>query len=285
MTLLRARTTFETAITGAGADCHCCLALANVHAPAILFTTKYFTYKLLLLKFARLGTGPAALNREHGHGNEDRMCRRRSGRSLLAILMKLQDPSHRISVYERNKADDTFGWGVVLSDETLENLSQANDPRKCRGDSPQELRLLGRYCGIHIRGRRSLFRPATGFCGIEQEEHCCSSCKRARTRTRCRPSRFETEMWRTCRSIYAATTILMVAADGLNSNSAHRNLRTLSSRTSKPDIEVRSNKFVWLGTHQIIRRRLHLHLRGDEKRLGLGPRLSSSIGRHCDLHR
>ena len=45
----------------------------------------------------------------------------------LAISMKLRDPSHKAAVYERNKPGDTFGWGVVFSDQTLENL-QANDP-------------------------------------------------------------------------------------------------------------------------------------------------------------
>ena len=45
----------------------------------------------------------------------------------FAISVKLLEPQAKITVIERNKADDTFGWGVVLSDETLENLTQ-NDP-------------------------------------------------------------------------------------------------------------------------------------------------------------
>jgi anthraniloyl-CoA monooxygenase len=45
----------------------------------------------------------------------------------LAISMKLRDPEHDIHVFERNKAGDTFGWGVVFSDQTLENLTR-NDP-------------------------------------------------------------------------------------------------------------------------------------------------------------
>ena len=46
----------------------------------------------------------------------------------FAILMKLRDPGHRVTVIERNRADDTFGWGVVFSDETLRNL-KGGDPR------------------------------------------------------------------------------------------------------------------------------------------------------------
>ena len=61
----------------------------------------------LTMKIACLGGGPAGL--------------------YFAISMKLRDPSHDITVIERNRADDTFGWGVVLSDETLANLHE-NDP-------------------------------------------------------------------------------------------------------------------------------------------------------------
>ena len=43
-----------------------------------------------------------------------------------AISLKLRDPDCAITVFERNRPDDTFGWGVVLSEETLENLA-AND--------------------------------------------------------------------------------------------------------------------------------------------------------------
>ena len=58
----------------------------------------------LTMKIACLGGGPAGL--------------------YFAISMKLRDPSHDITVIERNRADDTFGWGVVLSDETLANLHE-----------------------------------------------------------------------------------------------------------------------------------------------------------------
>ena len=45
----------------------------------------------------------------------------------LAISMKLRNPEHDITMYERNQPGDTFGWGVVFSDQTMDNL-QANDP-------------------------------------------------------------------------------------------------------------------------------------------------------------
>ena len=49
------------------------------------------------------------------------------GGLYFAISMKLRDPSNEVVVIERNKPDDTFGWGVVLSEETLGNL-ESNDP-------------------------------------------------------------------------------------------------------------------------------------------------------------
>ncbi len=59
------------------------------------------------MRIACLGGGPAGL--------------------YFAISMKLRDPAHEVVVIERNRANDTFGWGVVLSDDALSNLAR-NDP-------------------------------------------------------------------------------------------------------------------------------------------------------------
>ncbi len=58
------------------------------------------------MKVAIVGAGPAGL--------------------YLAILLKRDDPSHQVTVYERNRLEDTFGFGVVFSDETLENVGEAD---------------------------------------------------------------------------------------------------------------------------------------------------------------
>src|SRR3546814_14401827 len=59
------------------------------------------------MKIACVGGGPAGL--------------------YFAISMKLRNPEHQVTVLERNRAGDTFGWGVVFSDQTMEHLTQ-NDP-------------------------------------------------------------------------------------------------------------------------------------------------------------
>src|SRR5438093_6917230 len=46
----------------------------------------------------------------------------------FAVLMKKADAAHDITIYERNGPDDTFGWGVVFSGQTLGNLRDADEP-------------------------------------------------------------------------------------------------------------------------------------------------------------
>jgi anthraniloyl-CoA monooxygenase len=75
----------------------------------------------MLAGIACLGGGPAGL--------------------YFAISMKLRDPRTRCTVLERNRADDTFGWGVVLSDDALDNA--ATTPKRRR--DPRAFRLLGRH--------------------------------------------------------------------------------------------------------------------------------------------
>ena len=60
------------------------------------------------MKIAIIGAGPAGL--------------------YFAISMKLRNPDCDVEIFERNKPGDTFGWGVVFSDQTLENLIE-NDPK------------------------------------------------------------------------------------------------------------------------------------------------------------
>ena len=47
---------------------------------------------------------------------------------LFSILMKKENPAHDVTVLERNKADDTFGFGVVFSDAALDSIADADRP-------------------------------------------------------------------------------------------------------------------------------------------------------------
>src|SRR4051794_37974338 len=83
----------------------------------------------------------------------------------LAILLKRDDPSHEVTVYERNRVEDTFGFGVVFSDETLENVGEA-DPETNQAMAAAAARWEAieiHYCGTAMR--------STGhrFSGVERK--------------------------------------------------------------------------------------------------------------------
>ncbi|MCG8491015.1 MAG: FAD-dependent monooxygenase, partial [Sneathiellales bacterium] len=155
----------------------------------------------------------------------------------FAISMKLRDPSHEITVIERNRPDDTFGWGVVLSDETLGNL-YANDP-----DSAAAIREHFAYwddIAVVHKGVRTV-STGHGFCGIGRKQLLLLLQERAVELGI--DLQFETEVDDIAR--YMADYDLVLASDGLNSKA-----RTQFEHVFKPDIDVRKCKFVWLGTHQ-----------------------------------
>ena len=169
------------------------------------------------MRIACLGGGPAGL--------------------YFAISAKLRHPAHEIMVVERNRADDTFGWGVVLSDETLANLA-ANDPF-----SAQTIRTHFAYwddIAVHFRGTKTV-STGHGFCGIGRKQLLMLLQQRARELGV--ELRFETSAGSA--AAYAETYDLVVAADGLNSL-----VRSEFAAHFQPEIDVRACKFVWLGTRQ-----------------------------------
>lgn len=169
------------------------------------------------MKIACLGGGPAGL--------------------YFAISMKLRQPDAQVTVIEQNKADDTFGWGVVLSDDALENLS-ANDPL-----SAAAIRENFAYwddIAVVQDGIRTV-SGGHGFAGIGRKKMLLILQQRARElgvdlqfETRARPA-----------SEYQKDYDVVVGCDGLNSA-----VRTEFAEHFKPNIDVRPCKFIWLGTHQ-----------------------------------
>lgn len=155
----------------------------------------------------------------------------------FAISMKLRDPSHDITVLERNPADATFGWGVVLSDETLDTLT-GNDPV-----SAAAVRDHFAYwddIALHHRGQR-LVSTGHGFCGIGR--HRLLSILQDRALDLGVDLRFETEF--DTAADHVDDHDLVVAADGINSRT-----RFAYTDQFEPDIDLRRCQFVWLGTHQ-----------------------------------
>ena len=80
----------------------------------------------------------------------------------FALLMKTQNPQHHITVVERNRPYDTFGWGVVFSDKTLENLQQADAPT---GQLIADAFNHWDDIEVFFKGR-SVRSTGHGFCGI-----------------------------------------------------------------------------------------------------------------------
>jgi anthraniloyl-CoA monooxygenase len=166
------------------------------------------------MRVACLGGGPAGL--------------------YFAIAMKLRDPAHEVIVVERNRPYDTFGWGVVLSDETLANLTAAD------AQSAEEIRRAFVYWDdIAVFYRGAVTRSSGhGFSGIGRKR--LLNILQDRARALGVELRFETEIdgLETYRGYD-----LVVAADGMNSK-----VRNALLHVFKPDIDVRLAKYIWLGT-------------------------------------
>ncbi|MGQ0585652.1 MAG: bifunctional salicylyl-CoA 5-hydroxylase/oxidoreductase [Gammaproteobacteria bacterium] len=156
----------------------------------------------------------------------------------LAISLKLRDPSHDVTVYERNQPGDTYGWGVVFSDQTLENLA-ANDPVSAKAMADELIRWD--YIDVKIRGQveRS---GGHGFIGIGRRRMLEILSRRAAELGV--KQQYATEVQLADLERFKDAD-LVVAADGLNSR-----VRNADLAGFKADIEMRPNKFVWLGTHQ-----------------------------------
>ena len=155
----------------------------------------------------------------------------------FAISMKLRDPSHDVVVLERNRANDTFGWGVVLSDDALEHL-QENDPK-----SAQAIRDHFVYwddIAVVHNGVRTV-SGGHGFAGIGRKQMLILLQERARELGV--EMQFQTEF--NSAAEFKDDFDLVVAADGINSR-----VRSEYAEFFKPDIDVRLCKFIWLGTHQ-----------------------------------
>jgi len=171
------------------------------------------------MRIACLGGGPAGL--------------------YFAISMKLRDPAHEIDLYERNRADDTFGWGVVFSDQTVENLL-ANDP--VSGAAIQAEFAHWDDIDVHIHGE-TIRSSGHGFIGIGRKR--LLAMLQARALELGVRLHFETEA--SARLEDWADFDLVIAADGANSR-----IRTAYEEHFGVDIQLRPNRFFWFGTEKVF---------------------------------
>jgi len=155
----------------------------------------------------------------------------------FALLMKKQDPSHRIVVVERNRPYDTFGWGVVFSDQTLGNLVAA-DEKTAR----EILQSFNHWDDIDVffKGQK-VTSGGHGFCGIGRKR--LLNILQQRCEELGVELVFETDVQDDCELAARYDADLVIASDGLNSR-----VRTRYEATFQPMIEARQCRFVWLGT-------------------------------------
>jgi anthraniloyl-CoA monooxygenase len=154
---------------------------------------------------------------------------------FFSILMKAARPQAEIAVYERNRADDTFGWGVVFSDQTLGNIAAA--------DPPTYERIVADFVrwddiDVHYRGR-TIRAGGQGFAGIARKRLLRILQERAASLGV--ELHFESE----ADDAAHAGADLLVIADGANSPTRRKYAERFGTT-----LEPRRNRYVWLGTHQ-----------------------------------
>ncbi len=156
----------------------------------------------------------------------------------FALLMKQQDPSHRITVVERNRPYDTFGWGVVFSDATMDNMRQWD---RETADAIEVAFNHWDDIELHFKGR-SIRSGGHGFVGIGRKK--LLNILQRRCEALGVELVFETEA--DSDEDYPDAD-LVIASDGINSR-----IRQKYALVFEPDIVARPNRFIWLGTTRLF---------------------------------
>ncbi len=164
------------------------------------------------MKIACIGGGPAGL--------------------YLGILVKRSAPEHDVVVYERNRPTDTFGFGVVFSDATLGHLAAA-DPESHAAITHE----FARWDDIEVHAGGEVLRSTGhGFCGLERK----TLLQILQTRAQALGVRVEFE--HEIKALAEVQADVVVGCDGVASW-----VRDALAPDLKPHVDVRPNKFVWLG--------------------------------------
>jgi anthraniloyl-CoA monooxygenase len=150
-----------------------------------------------------------------------------------AILLKKRFPHAAIEVTERNRPDDTFGFGIVLSDETLANLERADPPTRRAIEAG-----FAYWDDIFVQYRGTVRRSSGhGFSGIGRLA--LLKILQDRAEELRIPVHYRTED--TGLAAHRGAD-LVIAADGINSA-----VRTAHVERFGLSVDQRTNRFVWLG--------------------------------------
>ncbi|MGA7355332.1 MAG: bifunctional salicylyl-CoA 5-hydroxylase/oxidoreductase, partial [Candidatus Cybelea sp.] len=153
----------------------------------------------------------------------------------FAILIKRRFPVWKVSVLERNRPLDTFGWGVVFSDATLENLRVADEPTHA-----EITQAFAHWDDIEIHfDGHTIVSGGHGFCGISRKHLLAILQARAAELGVELNFQYEVDDVAAERS----RCDLLVGADGINSR-----VRNTYAATFQPVLDRRKCRFVWLGT-------------------------------------
>ena len=156
------------------------------------------------------------------------------GGLFAALLLKKDDPARVIEVFERNRPDDTFGFGVVFSDATLDEVAEADSA------TFREIeRRFHHWDDIHIHYRDELLTSTGhGFAGVSRRELLLLLHRRCRELG----VRLHFEADVDDAAPYPDAD-LVIGADGINST-----VRDRFADAFEPEVDLRPNRFVWLGT-------------------------------------
>ena len=169
------------------------------------------------MRIACLGGGPAGL--------------------YFAILMKKANPAHDITVIDRNAADNTFGWGIVFSDKTMDGFRDADE------QVVNEIEANFHHwddIDVHFKGRK-ITSGGHGFCGIARLK--LLQIFQHRAAELGVKMLWEQEITDT--DIYTKEYDLVVGADGVFSTT-----RAKHEAHFNPRIDLRTCRFIWLGTQK-----------------------------------
>ncbi len=157
----------------------------------------------------------------------------------FAILMKTAAATHHIAIYERNGPDDTFGWGVVFSGKTLNNLRAADEAS--HADITEDFEAWDNVDVVHRDQKISIHGNSfSGIARIRLLKILQKRCEDLGIQIKFRTEVNDLEALK-------GDCELLVGADGVNSV-----VRQTFSADFQPNLSIRPNKYIWYGTEQLF---------------------------------